>query len=182
MDSNYRLKIRIGQHEFEAEGPTDAVQQQFQAFKELIANLPSLNPSAEQAESTQRQEITKPERKAQPLDGIFIVNNLPKIMQMDGRVISLTVPPDEVSDAVLLILYGQKELRQNDSVSGFEILEGIKNTGRFSVTRVDRILEGLATAGVVIVIGEHRAKRYRLTNAGFARAIEVADSLIAKVP
>jgi len=182
MDSNYRLKIKVGQHEFEAEGPAEAVQQQFQAFKELVANAPSSIPSVEQAQSPERQAGAKPAIRPPVLDGIFIVNNLPKIMQVDGRVISLTVPPDEVSDAVLLILYGQKELRQNDSVTGSEILEGLKSTGRFPITRVDRLLEGLATAGVVIVIGEHRSKRYRLTNAGFARAIEVADSLIAKVP
>ncbi len=40
MDDNYRLKIKIGQHEFEAEGPADVVREQFQVFKDLIASAP----------------------------------------------------------------------------------------------------------------------------------------------
>ncbi len=39
MDTQ-KLKMKIGIHEFEAEGPVDIVQSQFAAFKELIAALP----------------------------------------------------------------------------------------------------------------------------------------------
>ena len=37
---NYRIKVKIGEHEFEADGPADAVQSQFEMFKQLIANQP----------------------------------------------------------------------------------------------------------------------------------------------
>ena len=47
--ADYRLKIKIGEHEFEADGPVDAVKSQFEAFKELITSLTAqkqTNPSA----------------------------------------------------------------------------------------------------------------------------------------
>ena len=37
---NTRIKIKIGNHEFEAEGPSKIVQEQFEAFKQLIASTP----------------------------------------------------------------------------------------------------------------------------------------------
>ena len=37
MEGSSRLKIKIGDHEFEAEGPAETVQAQFRVFKELIA-------------------------------------------------------------------------------------------------------------------------------------------------
>src|ERR1700686_98761 len=36
MDDTYRLKIKLGADEFEAEGPIQVVQSQFAAFKELV--------------------------------------------------------------------------------------------------------------------------------------------------
>src|SRR6267143_7295772 len=170
MDTNYRLKIKIGQNEFEAEGPIEVVQQQFEAFKQLVADAPStpsqipFRPFERSAEQTMPPESPS-------IDVSANAKSLSKIMRVDGRLISLTVRPDEPDDVILLLLYGQKELRQNDSVTGSEIMEGLTSTGGFSyVKRVDRYLENLAKEGMVIVIGEHRAKRYRLTNAGYSAA------------
>ncbi len=36
----YKLKIKVGEFEFDAEGPVEVVQAQFAAFKELISELP----------------------------------------------------------------------------------------------------------------------------------------------
>lgn len=102
---------------------------------------------------------------------------LPEIMRVEDRVVSLLVKPEKVDDALLLLLYGQKALRKNDAVSGAEMLDGIKATGGMAVTRVDKLLEKARISGDVIVMGERRAKRYRLTNAGLAKARTVADGL-----
>ena len=181
MDSSHKLKIKIGQHEFEAEGTAEAVQQQFEAFKELMATASSnLSPgqgqAAPQPATNLQAEVTATlSSNASPLP-------LSKIMRVEGRVVSLTVPPDDPDDAVLLILYGQRVLRQNDSVTGAEVMDGMTSTGGFSIARVDKLLASLAVLGEVIVIGEHRAKRYRLTNTGNIRATKCAEGLIAKLP
>jgi DNA-binding PadR family transcriptional regulator len=102
-------------------------------------------------------------------------------MKVDGRIVSLTIRADTPDDAVLLLLYGQKVLRENDSVTGGDIMEGLTATGGTSIGRVDRVLEKMGRDGDVIVIGERRGKRYRLTNAGLSRARQIANSLIAIV-
>jgi hypothetical protein len=156
MDAPYRLKIKIGQNEFEAEGPPEAVQQQFEAFKEMVARIPS-TPSQESAQLSQPSIEVKPPQLP-PADAAANGKTLSKIMRVDGRSVSLTARPEGIREAILLILYGQKELRENDSVSGSEVMHGLARTGGFSVARVDRYLEALASDGEVIVIGEHRAK------------------------
>jgi hypothetical protein len=179
MDGAYRLKIKIGHHEFEAEGPADVVDSQFQAFKELIASMPlPLSPYTHL--ETRKEEIPATITPPKPdLPGTDAA--LSKIMNVDNRVVSLTVRAKTIEDAVLLILYGQKTLRDNDAITGGEVMEGLTATGGFSIARVDRLLEKLGRDGDAIVIGERRGKRYRLTNAGLAKARIVAADLIAIV-
>jgi hypothetical protein len=68
----------------------------------------------------------------------------------------------------------------NDSVTGGEILHGLRLTGR-TANRVDYQLDKMTTAGDVITIGVGRARRYRLTNQGMGKARELARSLAATV-
>jgi hypothetical protein len=180
MDETYRLKIKVGPHEFEAEGPPDAVREQFQSFKEMLASMPAFPPPFTQPPAIEVQNITAPPPPAQ--DASFNEDTLDKIIRVDGRVVSLTVRPQTVSEAVLVILYVQKVRRQNDAVTGAEVMNGLTTTGGYSVTRVDRVMTDLSGTGDVIVIGVHRARRYRLTNSGFNRARQIAASLVAMVP
>src|SRR5271157_108935 len=173
MSDNYRLKIKIGEHEFEAEGAADVVQQQFAAFKDLISAVP-----------TKAKEEHVPNEKPVPAEGngAIPLPHLPleKIMRVEGRRISLTAKCESVADAVLLILLGQRDFRSNEQVSGAEIMDGLKQSG-YIVPRVDLMLDKLSTEGTVIVIGIHRARRYRLTNQGAKRALEIAKNVLALV-
>lgn len=180
MDSIHRLRVKIGQHEFEAEGTSEVVQQQFEAFKELVASSPLTSPAHPQAEEHGESEgiaVGDPKPVAQYIDG-----DLDKIMRVEGRVVSLTVPPQDVGEALLLILYGQKILRGVDQVTGSEVIDGLTATGGFSPSRVDRLLDGMGKQGDVIVSGERRGKRYRLTNTGLSTARQHASRLIELVP
>jgi hypothetical protein len=114
-------------------------------------------------------------------DTTSVDSSLGKIMKVDNRIVSLTARPTTVGDAVLLVLYGQKILRENDSVTGGEVMDALVTTGGYMLPRVDRLLEKLAADGEVIVIGERRSKRYRLTNSGVTAAREIAKDLLALV-
>ena len=179
MDNPYRLKIKIGDHEFEAEGPADAVQQQFSAFKDLILSVPSIpvlkpqNGKLPERDNVQDEDIKN--------DLAEVDSRLDKIMRVNQRVVSLTARPSTARDAIILILYGHKILRQSDEVTGGEIMDGLTTTGGFSISRVDRMLESLGRDGSVIVIGERRAKRYRLTNTGINVARTVAQQVLSTV-
>src|SRR5215468_734597 len=102
-------------------------------------------------------------------------------MRVDGRIVSLTVNAQSIQDAVLALLLGQRQFRSNDTVTGAEILGGLRESGR-GVGRIDHTLNQLTAEGSVITIGQHRGRRYRLTNSGVNRAQEVARGLIALVP
>jgi hypothetical protein len=180
MENSIRAKIKIGPHEFEMEGPADIVQDELRAFRALIPPIPPealAQPQIEQKRDENPATIASARVNAFATDVL-----LGKIMNVDGRVVSLTVRPGSADDAVLLILYGQKALRENDSITGGEVIEGLTATGGLAVTRVDRLLEKAGRDGDVIVLGERRGKRYRLTNQGINKARQIAADLIAIVP
>ena len=167
----YKLKIKIGDHEFEAEGPVDVVQSQFAAFKELIASAPT------------KQQEPVPAPRQEGKDAVSQLPHLPleKILKVDGRVVSLTAKCDSVEETVLLILLGQKESRNNQEVTGGEIMDGLKQSG-YMLPRVDRIMDKLSADGSLITIGVHRSRRYRLSNTGLTKALNIAKEVIATVP
>jgi hypothetical protein len=172
MDTT-RIKVKIGNHEFEAEGPTDTVKEQFESFKELISKEPSITDSS-------RSHISKQVNTAQQDTESSLFGELPRIMEMAGRVVSLTALPASVSDAALLILYGQKEMRENVSSSAQEVGDGLAQSGR-PVPRVDRVMDSAIEQALVLKTGIKRSTRYRLTNQGMVRARELARELIASV-
>jgi hypothetical protein len=185
VDGNQKLRIKVGEHEFEAEGPPEAVQAQFEMFKQLLTASAAIlqpRPIAAAAESAadEAAEIQTPGNGAKREAGA-VDTDLHKIMRVDGRIVSFTVPPATADAALLLLLYGQKILRQNDGVTGNEVISGLTTTGGLGINRPDRMLARAATSGDVIVIGEGRSKRYRLTNTGLAKARQLAAELIAKV-
>jgi hypothetical protein len=179
MDDIYRIKATYGQDTFEAEGPTETVRADFLAWRDMVSTAPPQPRPQPQSEPTKTgfQQPPPPPKTETP----SIDTALPKIMKVEDRVISLTARPGTAAEAVLLVLYGQKILRENDAVTGAEVMDGITATGGFSILRVDRLLENMGRNGDVIVIGEHRAKRYRLTNTGIARARQIAVEMIALV-
>ena len=175
-----RLRLKIGDYEFEAEGPYDVVQAQYKAFQELVlkvmtaAPAPQINVSAD----PQTPKIENVDQKENDNNGPDA--SLDEIMILEDKIVSLTTSATDIDEAVLLLMYGQKTLRDNVSVSGVEIMEGLRRSGR-NVQRVDRNLEKAGDAGNLIVIGQRRAKRYRLTNKGNARARAIAVERINEV-
>lgn len=171
MDTQ-KLKAKIGEHEFEAEGPADVVQKQFDAWKELIASLSSQKPAPSNEDSQKGTGI--------PQTPLVKVTNTDKIMSVNGRIVSLTVKAPTIEDALLLLLFGQKIYRNNESVTGGELLQGVEMSG-YRVDRIDRTLEKLSGDGDVIKVGFNRGTRYRLSNQGAMEAQNTAKELIASV-
>jgi hypothetical protein len=173
MDTS-RIKIKIGEHEFEAEGPAELVKEQFETFKNIISSLPSITNLQKQSDAVNDL------MKQLDADGIPILK-YESILHADGRIISLTALPPSAGDAALLIMLGHHVLRDNTSVTGQEIGDGLDQSGR-PVPRVDRIMEDAIQAAFVLKTGIKRATRYRLTNQGFVKAQGLARELIASLP
>ncbi len=169
-----KIKIKFEGHEFEAEGPAESVQRQFEAFKEMIASSSRQVPPQQQLNSAQTQQ-----NKDNPKS--FPHVHLEKILHVNGRIISLTALPTSTEDAALLIVLGHKDLRNNLTVTGQEIGDGLAQSGR-PVARVDRIMEKAIDDALILKTGIKRSTRYRLTNQGLNKALAVAQELINSVP
>jgi hypothetical protein len=169
-----KIRIKIGEHEFEAEGPPDSVQSQFEAFRQLISSV-SIKPA-------EKPPVIQPETPAnQRVGGSNNHVPLEKILRVTGRIVSLTAIPASIEDAALLIMLGHKDLRNNESVTGQELGDGLAQSGR-PVPRTDRIMEKASESAYVLKSGLKRSSRYRLSNIGHQKSLAVARELIATLP
>ena len=179
MDTPTRFKMKVGDHEFDAEGSAESVREIFQSWQELV-KLAVANP-ATSPEPPKQPPVDAHAALEKLVETTPIDSSLQKIMRLENRTVSLTARLNTVHDAILVMLYGQKVLRNNDAVTGAELLSGLAATGGFSVGRLDRILDKLATDGDVMAFGERRGKRYRLTNTGIAKGRAIAAETIKSV-
>jgi hypothetical protein len=169
-----KIKTKIGDNEFEGEGPEASITAQFEAFLNRIsvepAKQPAYNTNGEtQAASTQVDTV-----------GSKHVS-LETIMHVSGRIVSLTALPQSNEEAALLIMLGHKDLRNNQAVTGQEIGDGLAQSGR-PVPRVDRIMDKAIAEALVLKNGFRRSTRYRLTNSGLVKALNIAKSIVESLP
>jgi len=167
---NYRIKIKVGEHEFEAEGPVEVVQSQLEVFKNLIESVSHQMPAGKEVGHL---EVEVPNNKEQlPLD---------KISKVEGRVVSLTIKPEAESTAAMLIMLAQRTYRANDTVTASEIKDGLEQSG-YRPGRVDRLMQPLTDDGSVVRIGARKGARYRFTNQGLVKAQAAARDVLATIP
>jgi len=169
---NTRIKIKIGNHEFEAEGPSKIVQEQFEAFKQLIVSEPQhVAPSPK----------TPTEAKAHGATLDKETGKLDSICRVEGRVVSLTVKPEAAANGALLVMLGQRIYRESETVTASELIDGLEQSG-YTPDRLNRIMQPLADEGSVVRIGKKKGTRYRFTNQGLSKAQAIAKEEIAKLP
>ena len=182
----FRLKLKVGPHEFEAEGSQENVEKQLAIWRELIGSplisAPALASPPPPAPATATPAVTPIIPPA--------LNGLPesredfsKLFKHDGRVVSLTVLPtgeQREADALLLLMLGQRVFNGAEQVGGSALNDGLSISG-LTVERIDRAWGG-HLAGNVIRTGVRRGVKYRLTHPGLARAKELAAGLLAMVP
>lgn len=171
---NTKIKVKIGDNEFEAEGPVETIQAQFEVFKQLVSSKPPSSTHANKSYDGKSKE-TK--------DNLEFPPHIPieKVLHAAGRIVSLTALPASPVDAALLIMLGHKDMRNHLSVTGQEIGDGLAQSGR-PVPRVDRVMDKAIEEAHVLKTGIKRGTRYRLTNQGLAKALAIAHELIATLP
>jgi hypothetical protein len=181
---DHKLKVRVGQHEFEAEGPQDWVDQQFAAFQGLIKGHPTVPPAmapqaAKPAEPIATDEHANTQSDQSPEAEVFA-----RIFRVEGEIVSLTALPqgegNEEPSAALLLLFGQKLFRGTDLVSGEHLLRGLQMSG-YTVDRADRVIARIE-GGLVMRSGKRRGVKYRLSLPGLALARTLAQGLAKRVP
>lgn len=171
----FKLRVKIGPHEFEAEGPKESVTAQFEAWKALIGSTPPTTPPISKVVAAATEVRTR-EGFTAPWD-IFEVEDKRKLVTL--RVHPTGETRD--ADAVLLILYGYRQAFQQEDVPVTKIMESLRVSG-LRPGRVDRAASPHVRAGLLLKAGKSgKGGKYRLTTTGFARADEMARSLFEQL-
>lgn len=179
---NYRLRVKIGASEFEAEGPENVVREQFEAFKQLITAHPEAAISAPVMTNHTAPNTTEtpetPEAGIAPaqVKRLFVIHR-------GGKLLSLAFAPqgeDRTQAAFLLLLYGYKRLMDLEESPVTLLKEGLEQSG-FNVNRIDRIAIPLIREALVLKGGKAKGGRYRLTNLGESRAEAKARTVLGQV-
>jgi len=172
LQETFKLKVKIGGQEFEAEGPSDLVTRQFEAFRLLIQEAPVVagERPAHPAGSRHRDSTTPQE----PAPHAHHDANLATLFRVSPQtqLLSLRQPPVgkyPEADAVLLLLLGHKLLRNEEDVPVTVITEALKQSG-CPVKRLDRILTIYTKDHSVVRSGRGKGGKYRLTNVGVKKA------------
>lgn len=178
---NNRIKIKIGDAEFEAEGPTETVQAQFDLFMKAIAgrvtSAPTaipLGPTPSTASSVVEIASTTTNTSGEPTPDV-----LSRVFR-DTDALSLAALPhsgeNPNADAMLALLYGYLRLRNENAVTGTSLMKSAKISG-ISIDRVDRLMD-VHQPDYVLVAGVKKARRYQLNNRGIARAATIINAII----
>ncbi len=188
---NLKLRIKVRDCELEAEGPQTFVHEQFEAFKQLLADMTQKSVLSELRDETDRvpsPELSSPPRfpHEQALPKNSPAAALQKLLAWNDRTQQVTcaVIPEghlRTADTVLLLLWGYQELRGLSEISAMILNRGLKSAG-FSQFRLDRIMTPYLKDRLVLRSGVGKGGRYRLTTRGVEKAQDLVQTLAALIP
>jgi len=163
MSDNYSLHVRIGDAEFNAEGPEQTVTDAYQAFLKAISEGAVERASHSSLEDREGGDDHAPDAetvRTELLHKAFKVE--------DDDVVSLRILPkgdgkQQKADAAILAIYGFQEMLDMEHAPVTKLNEGLRQSG-LSINRLDRFIgthDTLFRKG-----GTRSGGRYMLTNRG----------------
>lgn len=169
----HRIKIKLGNAEFEAEGSPELVKKQYADFMAAVANLPK-------AASETPAEPNSNEAKPDGNDAIS--SRLPKaivdrVFRWDDPLSLMDTPKTDnaEADALLVLVYGHTELRGKPDVTGAALVKSASKTG-LNVDRISRTLD--ARRDFVRSSGVKKGTRYSLNNRGITEAERLIKTMV----
>ena len=191
MMDKLKLRVKASDYELEAEGSRDFLNEQYEAFKQLLEDVtqkPVASRSREKIDiPSQRASKTPPlpeKKTVEPLNSQ--TKSFQKLLVWNDRTqrVKSTVLPDgptRIADTVLLLLLGYRELRGLNQISALLLNQGLKSAG-LDDYRLDREMSPYLKAKLVLRSGVGKGTRYRLTTRGVKRAHELVQTLSALIP
>jgi hypothetical protein len=190
---SHKLKMKIGIHEFDAEGPETYVNAKFEEFKSLVEKFsvpaplsaPATGfggfPSAGGAHAAAAPAPAGGDAQISPeMKEIFSID-------LEGRKLALHVHIDDsngknqqVGDALLITLYGYRKIFNMEDVGSMTAAGVLKNALGQTI-RIDNATVPLISSGFLTKNGVGRGMNYRLTFKGMAKADAVIKELLAKM-
>jgi hypothetical protein len=173
MTIPYRVRAKLFDNEFDAEGPEEVVKADYQLFVETVERLrvapappnPLKPPPVGNGGETHDSEI-------EPAV-------LQRIFRVDGDQVTLRVLPQSQqreADGVLLLLYGFRVMAQQQDVLSSRLLVAAQTSG-LNVERIDRAL--VPYMELVNKGGIKAGSRWGLRNTGITRAEEIVRTAMS---
>jgi hypothetical protein len=173
MIGSHRIKIKLGDAEFEAEGSEQSVQAQYELFlgaleRKTVKEPGTPTPKANGAPEGERRENL----------GAFDDNMQARIFELrqDG-IVALRVLPkgnDREADALILLLYGYRRLKNEENVLATHLLRAAQYSG----VSVYRPAHALAVHDQFLIRGgQKKGSTYSLNNQGVTKAEEIAAKI-----
>jgi len=182
MDT-YKLRMKIGTAEFEAEGSEETVRQQFEEFKALLDHPAHTSAGSSAPKENGGAQTEAPATKLKSPD----VTGLDRLFAVDEKngkkAVSLRFLPqgdDHGSTAALLILLAHEKLVGEESVRVTALKEDLERSG-LTLSRVDRLVEKPRRQGLLLKGGKAKGGTYALSNTGRIRAAEELKKLLEQV-
>jgi hypothetical protein len=171
----YKLHLKIGPHEFSAEGPIDVVKQDYEAWKVLIRSAPAeIEESSRPSGDNGGTAVT-----AEPIAR----DQIEKIYLLDEKrdMLSLRMLPrsdDRDADVLLLVILGYKLAKQVDEVMVTQLKPAMRQSGCL-VERVDQVAAKYVRRGLLNKGGVGKGGRYSLTNSGLEKATSLLTEMLS---
>ena len=161
----HRIKIKLGDAEFEAEGTEESVQSQYEMFLAAMQSR-SVAPTPSVAEIKQQDQTPPP---------AFTDNLIARIFELrPDDVVALRALPkgqDKDADALLLLLYRLQEAKERGACASHTSAQSLV------VFWHSRLSTGPCPCPVqqyIIRGGQKKGTTYALNNRGIAKAEEIA--------
>lgn len=160
-----KLRIKIGENEFEAEGPADIVERHLNIFKNLIDNkdepLSIKIPPSKQNVLFDKYNAIGLMGLKWPFREFFDTSLGRKVALLDGTAPGLL----NETEAALLLLYALDFLEGGKMVRVTQLRSAMTLSG-YVPDRIDRTLQPCIEKGWVSRAGKGKAARYRITEIG----------------
>ncbi len=170
----HKIRVKVGAHEFEAEGSKDAVEAQFQAFLELVKAAPA--PPSSQGSGSSGEDVTREEPEQKRLDRVYLYDE-------NTGVVSLRIsPPGNLThgDIILLVLLGYELLADEREIKVIALRAALVKSRR-NPSRLDRAIAPYRKAQKILKGGKSKGSWYELSNAGRIEAERILDSVLDQV-
>ena len=168
MSELRRLKMKFGNAEFEAEVAEDKVQPMYDQFLSILGHEGRDTPSRARSDEP-------PRRTSDPgaLARIFDLHD-------DGAVVLKVLPDghDKEADAILLLLYGYRLLKNEECVMATQLFRAAEKSG-ISLRRPVKLC--VQNSRFVTRNGQRKGSNYALNSHGLAMAKEITARMSGRV-
>jgi hypothetical protein len=161
-----RVRMKLGAHEFEAEGPPELIAAHFASWRDLVAAYGQGGDTT----TAPRPALAADHRRVE----LFAVDAQRKLISLRHYPSGKT--PD--ADAVLLLLYAFNHLLDENggAIAVTRLQRALAASGRRGA-RLHRLLERYQAAGLVRRYGHRRGTTYQLTARGAQHAVRLAEAM-----